>query len=125
MRVKISRKSAKVFKIFDYHFDCRFIKIKILHRLSIFGVVLLYLCGDERSVLVVGVICAVLAVKSLCGVCGEQRIDRLARRRGQGSGVAFEKLAESFLRIVYEIIERVYLPLTCLLYTSPSPRDRG
>ena len=47
MRVKISRKSEKVFKIFDYHFDRRFIKIKILHRLSIFGVVLLYLGGDK------------------------------------------------------------------------------
>ena len=111
MRVKISRKSEKVFKIFDYHFDCRFIKIKILHRLSIFGVVLLYLCGDERSVLVVGVICAVLAVKSLCGVCGEQRIDRLARRGAQGSGVAFEKLDEPSLTIADEIIQRVYLLL--------------
>ena len=47
MSVKISRKSEKVFKVFDYYFDCRFIKIKILHRLSIFGVVLLYLCGDK------------------------------------------------------------------------------
>ena len=75
----------------------------------------------------------------MCGICGEIRFDNLeinrqtakkminavARRGPDNEGLYFNKhvfLGHRRLSVI-DITERSNQPMTCLLYTSPSPRD--